>query len=146
MENDKLRQMSQLDKEQMVATNAYYVLAEASDMMLRHVEFLLKLRKRGIKQNVKQRHNRLMDKIQKLKMEYDNFQQCYDESFGGDYTKQDDVRKTAAYIARILLLISDRCYTDEEGGERERRIERYIYNMPDKGFVSERMLENFVIR
>lgn len=28
MENDKLRQMSQLDKEQMVATNAYYVLAE----------------------------------------------------------------------------------------------------------------------
>ena len=70
MENDKLRQMSQLGKEQMVATNVYYVLAEASDMMLRHVEFLLDLRKREMKQRVRQRHNRLMDKIQKLKMDW----------------------------------------------------------------------------
>lgn len=138
--------MSQLDKEQMVAVNCYYVLAEASDMMLRHIEFLLGLRKRNLKQKVKQRHSRLMEKVQHLKTEYDNFQSCYDESFGGDYNKQDDVRRSAAYIARILLLIFDRCYTEKEGGEREQRIERYIYNMPDKGFVTERMLENFIIR
>lgn len=139
-------QMSQLDKEQMVATNAYYVLAEASDMMLRHVEFLLDLRGRKLHQRVKQRHVRLMDKIQKLKAEYDNFQECYDNSFNGDYSKQDDVRKSAAYIARILLLVADRCYTDKEGGGKERLIEEYIYHMPEKGFVTKRMLESFIIR
>ena len=138
--------LNQLEKEQMVATNAYFVLAEASDMMLRHVEFLLDLRKRKLHQRVKQRHNRLMDKIQKLKTEYDNYQECYDVSFGGDYSKQDDLRKSAAYMARLLLLISDRCYTEKEGGDKERMIEEYIYHMPEKGFVTNRMLENFVIR
>ena len=146
MEKDRLQELSQLEKEEMVAVNAYYVLAEASDMMLRHVEFLLAFKKRGLRHDVKQRHKRIMDRIEVLKTEYLNFQSCYDRSFNGDYNKQDDVRKSAAYMARILLLISDRCYTDKQGGERERRIERYIYNMPEKGFVSERMLENFTIR
>ena len=52
MENDRLQEMSQLEKEEMVAVNAYYVLAEASDMMLRHVEFLLALKKRGLRHDV----------------------------------------------------------------------------------------------
>lgn len=144
--SENLRKLNQLDKELVVTTNAYYVLAEASDMVLRYVEYLLNQKKGTVKQRVKQRHSRLMDKIEKLKTEYDNFQECYDASFGGDYTKQDDVRKSAAYIARILLLISDRCYTEKEGGVKERMIEEYIYHMPEKGFVTERMLENFVIR
>ena len=146
MEKDRLQELSQLDKEQMVAVNAYYVLAEASDMMLRHVEFLLALKKRGLRHDVKQRHKRIMDRIQVLKTEYLNFQSCYDRSFNGDYEKQDHVRKSAAYIARLLLLVSDRCYTDNEGGERERMIEEYVYYMPEKGFVTKRMLENFTIR
>ena len=146
MESEKLHEMSQYDKEQMVAVNAYYVLAEASDMMLRYVEFLLGLKKRGLRHQVKQRHNRVMDKIEALKNEYYNYQECYDRSFGGDYSKQDDVRKSAAYIARILLLVSDRCYTNKEGGEKERMIEEYVYHMPEKGFVTTRMLENFTIR
>lgn len=146
MANEELHKMSQLDKEELVAVNAYYVLVEASDMMLRHVEFLLDFRKRGLRHQVKQRHKRVMEKIQALKNEYDNYQECYDRSFGGDYSKQDDVRKSAAYIARLLLLVSDRCYTEKEGGDKERMIEEYIYHMPEKGFVTNRMLENFVIR
>lgn len=146
MENDRLQELSQLEKEEMVAVNAYYVLAEASDMMLRHVEFLLDLRRRGLRHDVKQRHKRIMDRISVLKTEYLNFQECYDRSFNGDYSKQDDVRKSAAYIARILLLVSDRCYTTKEGGGKERMIEEYIYHMPERGFISERMLESFTIR
>ena len=146
MENDRLQELSQLEKEEMVAVNAYYVLAEASDMMLRHVEFLLALKKRGLRHDVKQRHKRIMDRISVLKTEYLNFQSCYDRSFNGDYNKQDDVRKSAAYIARLLLLVSDRCYTNKEGGEKERMIEEYVYHMPEKGFVTTRMLENFTIR
>lgn len=138
--------MSQLEKEEMVAVNAYYVLAEASDMMLRHVEFLLDLRRRGLRHDVKQRHKRIMDRLQVLKTEYLNFQSCYDRSFNGHYEKQDDVRKSAAYMARLLLLVSDRCYTEKEGGDKERMIEEYIYHMPEKGFVTDRMLESFVIR
>lgn len=146
MADKELREMSQLEKEEMVAVNAYYVLAEASDMMLRHVEFLLGLRKRGLRHDVKQRHKRIMDRLQVLKTEYLNFQSCYDRSFNGHYEKQDDVRKSAAYMARLLLLISDRCYTEMEGGDKERMIEEYIYHMPEKGFVTDRMLESFVIR
>ena len=146
MVDKELREMSQLEKEEMVAVNAYYVLAEASDMMLRHVEFLLGLRKRGLRHDVKQRHKRIMDRLQVLKTEYLNFQSCYDRSFNGDYSKQDDVRKSAAYIARLLLLVSDRCYTTKEGGGKERMIEEYIYHMPERGFISERMLESFTIR
>ena len=146
MADKELREMSQLEKEEMVAVNAYYVLAEASDMMLRHVEFLLDLRRRGLRHDVKQRHKRIMDRLQVLKTEYLNFQSCYDRSFNGHYEKQDDVRKSAAYMARLLLLVSDRCYTEKEGGDKERMIEEYIYHMPEKGFVTDRMLENFVIR
>ena len=146
MENDRLQELSQLEKEEMVAVNAYYVLAEASDMMLRHVEFLLALKKRGLRHDVKQRHKRIMDRIQVLKTEYLNFQECYDRSFNGNYEKQDDVRKSAAYIARLLLLVSDRCYTTKEGGSKERMIEEYVYHMPENGFVTTRMLENFTIR
>lgn len=146
MENDRLQELSQLEKEEMVAVNAYYVLAEASDMMLRHVEFLLDLRRRGLRHDVKQRHKRIMDRISVLKTEYLNFQECYDRSFNGDYSKQDDVRKSAAYIARILLLVSDRCYTTKDGGGKERMIEEYIYHMPERGFISERMLGSFTIR
>ncbi len=146
MADKELREMSQLEKEEMVAVNAYYVLAEASDMMLRHVEFLLGLRKRGLRHDVKQRHKRIMDRLQVLKTEYLNFQSCYDRSFNGHYEKQDDVRKSAAYMARLLLLVSDRCYTEKEGGDKERMIEEYIYHMPEKGFVTDRMLESFVIR
>ena len=146
MEKDRLQELSQLEKEEMVAVNAYYVLAEASDMMLRHVEFLLDLKKRGLRHDVKQRHKRIMDRIQVLKTEYLNFQECYDRSFNGNYEKQDDVRKSAAYISRLLLLVSDRCYTTKKGGEKERMIEEYVYHMPEKGFVTTRMLENFIIR
>lgn len=146
MADKELREMSQLEKEEMVAVNAYYVLAEASDMMLRHVEFLLGLRKRGLRHDVKQRHKRIMDRLQVLKTEYLNFQSCYDRSFNGHYEKQDDVRKSAAYMARLLLLVSDRCYTEKEGGDKERMIEEYIYHMPEKGFVTDRMLESFIIR
>lgn len=146
MADKELREMSQLDKEQMISTNAYYVLAEASDMMLRYMEFVLAMRKRGLHQRVKQRHNRLMDKIDKLKNEYLNYQECYDVSFGGDYSKQDDVRKSAAYIARLLLLVADRCFAEENGGTKERMIEEYIYHMPENGFVNDRMLGSFRIR
>lgn len=146
MADKDLREMSQLDKEQMISTNAYYVLAEASDMMLRYMEFVLAMRKRVLHQRVKQRHNRLMDKIDKLKNEYLNYQECYDVSFGGDYSKQDDVRKSAAYIARLLLLVADRCFAEEAGGTKERMIEEYIYHMPENGFVNDRMLGSFRIR
>ena len=146
MENDRLQELSQLDKEQMVAVNAYYVLAEASDMMLRHVEFILAMRKRKMRHDVKQRHKRVMDRISVLKTEYLNYQSCYDRSFNGNYDEQDELRKSAAYIARLLLLIADRCYTTKEGGEKERMIEEYVYYMPENGFVTKRMLDSFTIR
>lgn len=104
------------------------------------------MRKRGLRHDVKQRHKRIMDRLQVLKTEYLNFQSCYDRSFNGHYEKQDDVRKSAAYMARLLLLVSDRCYTEKEGGDKERMIEEYIYHMPEKGFVTDRMLESFIIR
>ena len=117
-------------------------------MMLRQMEVQLARRGRGLKFKLKQRHNMMMGTAETLKNFQLNFWKDYEEAFKDNYSKSDALRQSAAYMARIMLLIADRCYTQEDNGsmEREQRIERYIYNMPDGGLLDDELLKKFFMR
>lgn len=135
-------------KTEALVTNSYYMLMETADMMLREMEIQLAKRGRLLKQNIKQRYNFMMGKVNALKNLQDDFWKDYEGAFGDNYNKTDSLRHSAAYMARIMLLIADRCYTQEDNGnmEREQRIERYIYNMPDGGLLNDDLLKKFFVR
>lgn len=135
-------------KREALVTNCYYMLMEAADMMLRQMEEELGKRGRGLKFKIKQRHNLMMDNVAALKNFQLDFWKDYEEAFRENYSKSDALRQSSAYMARIMLLIADRCYTKEDNGsmEREQRIERYIYNMPDGGLLTEDLLKRFFVR
>lgn len=135
-------------KQEALVTNSYYMLMEAADMMLRQMEVQLARRGRGLKFKLKQRHNMMMGTAETLKNFQLDFWKDYEEAFKDNYSKSDALRQSAAYMARIMLLIADRCYTQEDNGsmEREQRIERYIYNMPDGGLLDDELLKKFFMR
>ena len=135
-------------KTEALVTNSYYMLMEAADMMLRQMELQLARRGRGLKFKLKQRHNLMMGNVDTLKNLQLDFWSDYREAFKDNYSKSDALRQSAAYMARIMLLIADRCYTQEDNGtmEREQRIERYIYNMPDGGLLNDDLLKKFFVR
>ena len=132
-------------KREALVTNSYYMLTEASDMLLRYLEGMLKKRDAALVKRVKQRHKNIMTQMANLKTAYLSFMDDYAKGLP-DYHQADDLRKSAAMMARIMLLTADRCYKQEKDGEREQRIERYIYNMPDGGLLDDDMLKHFFIR
>lgn len=128
-----------------VLANCYFMLAEAQDMMLKELQIMLRKRNAELTQRMKQRHTNILNQLTKLRTSYDSF--MWDYHIGlKDYRKTDNLRHSAAYIARIMLLIADRCNKDEKEGAREQRIERYIHNMPDGGLIDDDFLSKFFIR
>ena len=90
----------------------------------------------------------MMEKVAAMKNLSEDFFKDYEAAFGEQYNKMDDLRVSGAYMARIMLLIADRCYTSQDNGnmDREQRIERYIYNMPDGGLLNDDLLKKFFVR
>ena len=72
----------------------------------------------------------------------------YKTTFGEEVwgVKWDEIRRSAAFFVRIGALIMDRCKSEEVEGERERRIERYIYMMPENGCCDDDFLKRFFIQ
>lgn len=123
-------------------TNSYYILSEAADMMMREMEFQFGKLGKGVKHRVKARHNEMMRLMRLLRTNQDKFLEDY-EAFNGQWEKYDDLRISAAYIARIMLLIADRTNIDDRV---DNKIEKYIYNKKPTGVVSEELLSRFVIK
>ena len=123
-------------------TNCYYIMAEATDMLMREMERKFDNIGKGIKHNVKQRHSEMMRLMRLLKANQEKFVKDY-EAFHGDWSKYDALRNSAAYISRVMLLISDRCDKDDRIYSK---IEKYIYDRKPTGIVSEEMLNRFRIK
>lgn len=128
-----------------LVTNSYYMLIEAADMMLRYMERLSKARHRELEKRIKERHKIVLQKTEQLKTTLESFVVDYEKGFD-DYKKYDNLREAAALVARVVLLINDRTLNEEVEGERERKIEDYIYYMPEGGLLTDDMLDRFKIR
>lgn len=124
--------------------SSYYIMAESLDMILREMERQFKSLDKGLKHRVKQRHSEMMRLIQLLKTTQEKFVQDY-ECFKGEWQKYDDLRCDAAYIARIMLYISDRTFGDDSG-KVDREIEAYLMRKKSNGMVSEELINNFKIK
>ena len=125
-----------------LCTNLYYILIEAADMMLRRAKVIVEYNGRGLNGNVKRRHNLLMQQYRTLINLTDTLFEDY-ECFGGDWEKYDQIRKNGAWFARMAALVADRCMSDKPV---EKRIEKFIYKLPQQDIVDEKFLENFIIR
>ena len=141
---DKTEKEIQMGREALV-TNSYYMLVEASCMMLRYLDIMLNKRHATLTKRVKERHKFLMQKVADLKVATESFDVDYHKGFD-DYHKWDSLRQSSAYIARLLLLIADRTMNEPVAGERERKIEEYIYFMSEGGLLTDEMLNYFRIR
>lgn len=124
--------------------SSYYIMAESLDMILREMERQFKSLDKGLKHRVKQRHSEMMRLMQLLKTTQEKFVQDY-ECFNGEWQKYDDLRSDAAYIARIMLYISDRTFGDDSG-KVDREIEAYLMRKKSNGMVSEELINNFKIK
>jgi ribosomal protein L30/L7E len=122
--------------------NTYYILAETLDMMIREMEAQFNELGKGVKHNVRQRHTEMMRLIRLLKTNQEKFIHDY-EAFKGDWQKYDDLRNSAAYISRIMLLIADRT---NDSGKVENEIEAYLRRKKTTGVVSDELLNKFYIR
>lgn len=121
--------------------NSYYIMAEALDMLLRRMEVEFEHLGKDVVYSVKSRHTEMMRLMRMLRVNQEKFLKDY-ESFHGEWSKYDELRKSAAYISRIMLLVADRTLDD---GKVEKEIEDYIRSLPSTGVVSEELLNNFKI-
>lgn len=144
MEMETIDRLPQKVRDINSITNAYYIMAESLDMILREMELQFKDMGNGVKHQVKQRHTEMMRLIRLLKTTQEKFIQDY-ECFNGQWNKYDNLRNDAAYIARIILYISDRTFGDGDGNI-DKQIEQYIAGLKEKGVVSKELIEKFRIK
>ncbi len=146
MSNEPKKEMIK-EQEQKLAllVNSYYFLMEASDIILRQTEVYLASMGCGLIHHVKNRHKQMMKQIEVLKNNQLNFIKDYELGFGCDWTKYEDLRYTAAWYARLVLLIGDRCgFGDSD--EKEKAIIKFIYDMESNGIIDHEMMEHLKIK
>lgn len=146
-ETEVIKLTEQQEKELALMTNIYYMILEGADSLLYVTEKYFETVGKGMKGKNKVQHRLLMSQFKTMKNLMDNELEHYKESFNGDWAKWDNLRTSGQYLLRINLLIGDRCHSDTDiEGERERRIERYIYNMPENGGLSEELYNLFKMK
>lgn len=124
-------------------TNTYYILMEAADMILRDVKSIFEFYDKSLQGKVKQRHNIIMSHVKALENLSDDFFEDY-ECFDGNWEKHTELRTSAAYMARISLLIGDRAALSSAPLERD--IEKFIYELPPNGYAPDHILARFKIK
>lgn len=124
-------------------TNTYYILMEASDMILRDVKSILEYYNKGLNGKVRQRHNMIMSHVRALENLLEGFLEDY-ECFNGNWDRHTELRSSGAYMARIALLIGDRAALSSAPLERD--IEKFIYELPQNGYAPDHILGRFKIQ
>ena len=122
--------------------NQYYLFMHAADMILREALKLVEKEGAMLKGPFKQRHSQMMQSAKVMKAHHSRFEFDYRNAFP-DYRVWDDMRKDSNPIARLGLLISDRCYNDEQ---TEVRIESLIKNIKSKDVINPQIIEEFRLR
>lgn len=138
----------QQEKELALLTNMYYILMTGADQVLYKAEEYFGVLNVAMVGKKKVRHRLMMSQFKTMKNLMEDVERDYKATFGEEAwgVKWDEIRVTAAYFVRLAALISDRCKSDEVEGEREKRIERYVYNMPSGGCCTDEFLTRFFIK
>ena len=95
--------------------NMYFALADTLDMLMREIEYRIRVLDRGeLKHDVKRAHNLMMQSVQDFHKRYDLYVDkarldCMKHD--GDY---DASREDSNNFMRFLLLFADRCDTPEK--------------------------------
>lgn len=136
------------EKELAMMTNMYYMLLTAADQVLYMTEGYFAAMNVVMQGKKKVRHRLIMSQFNVMKNLMEDVEADYKMTFGEKTwgVKWDEIRKSAAYLARICALILDRCRSEEVEGHKEKLIERYIHAMPENGCCDDKFLSRFFIR
>lgn len=122
--------------------NCYYILQEASDMLLRSAEKMYAKYNVGVRQEVKMRHNQFMRQAKLVHNLNERLMDDYCVAFGNKIQHIDEILRIASYMARIMMLIADRCSGTDTEHAMEQRIYNYIKRLPETGCVSKECIES----
>lgn len=126
--------------------NCYYILQEASDIILRAAERTYAKYNVGVRQEVKMRHNQFMRQAKIVHNINDKLMDDYVTAFGSNIKHIDELRRISSYMARIMMLIADRCSGTDTEHAMENKIYNFIKRLPETGSVSKECIESLRMR
>ena len=137
----------QQEKDLVMMTNLYFIFMEAADSILYRTEEYFDAMGAKMNGSDKVKHRTMMSQVKTLKNLWDNEIEKYGKDFCQQWHKWDELRRSAGYLVRICMLVSDRCgFEDDQEGVREAEIEKFLREMPSSGNLTESLLLKFKLR
>ena len=123
---------------------SYMEMLEGTTMILQVIRQLMQAIKGDIHFDIKHRHNKIEALLKKLwALTADEpFMREHNMAFKDDWFKYDKFREDAAYLARVVLLLADRTYQDDN---LQDEIEKYIKEKPAKGIYPDDLIDKIKI-
>lgn len=136
MSNKKEKYLSYL-------VGAYMESLEASSMILQLVESEFAKVGAGLQQRAKQRNKQIQMHLQALRnLTADDMFANEHQAFASSWNNYDNFRRDAAYLARLVLLITDRTYL---ANNELAIIENFIRMRPQRGLISNDVVNKLII-
>lgn len=124
-----------------VFVNLFYEFASINEYLLPHAEEGLKYYNKAYKFDDKKRYSRICSLMAEIRRVNDEMKQpLWDQLPTATHTL---MRKDANDMARILLLIVDRVGCDPT---KFAMLEEWLRMMPSGGFVSDEIIDRFILR
>lgn len=122
----------------------YIEVIETSAMILYELERQFIERGCSLRQHAKQRNNRILSHIKALKqLTSDDMFMNEHQVFAVNWKCWDDMRRDAAYFARLILLIHDRTAFDNDFMFK---VEAFVQNRKEQGLIPQELINKFIIR
>lgn len=121
-----------LKKKQLISL--FLLLFDTQDLILRKLD---QMEGFELTQKLKQQYKQIEADCKVLKTRSEKFEDTFNEMV--NYRQFDDLRKDANFLARINLLIFDRCRDTKE----ENLLENYLKAKPEGGIFDKELIENF---
>ena len=137
MSNKKEKYLSYL-------VGAYMESLEASSMILQLVEKEFEKVGARLQQRAKQRNKQIQMHLQALRnLTADDMFENEHQAFANGWDNYDNFRRDAAYLARLVLLITDRTYL---ANNELAIIENFIRTRPQRGLIEYEIINKLIIK
>lgn len=114
--------------------------------MLREAERIFNANGKGIKKEVKMRHSQFLRHAKALHNLNGRLWDDYQNAYKDKWQKTDELRRIASYMARLMMLIADRCSDPADDWYVEDKIMRMVQELPEKGLVSQELVDEMKMR
>lgn len=128
------------DFEDKIIFSLFLILMDTEDLLVRYLERGMLSRKPAFNHKLKYEFNFIKSDVQRLKTRFEIFE---DELFRLEkYKSYDDFRADANFLARVNLLVIDRC----QGSAAENLLINHLKRMPGNNLIRKETIEEFRLK